>query len=168
VDQIFDRFGTLLKSLWNQDKDPFGRSSSEDFRSGSPGDPDLDDAMDELDAFLKNDKQGQERLERERQRRREQAEQEAHRRFSSGSSGRTGNAGPSSRLAEDYKALGLAYGAPIAEVKTAYKRLLKQHHPDRHGGSPEAQKRATEYSARLNEAYAHIESWIATGKSPEE
>lgn len=167
MDQIFDRFGTLLKSLLNQDKDPFGKGSMDSFRSGASGDPDLDDAMDELDAFLKDDRQEQERLERERRRRQDQAEREARARFSSGDFGQTSRANPSARLAEDYRTLGLPYGAPLAEVKSAYKRLLKQHHPDRHGGSPEDQRKATEYSARINEAYARIETWASTGKKPE-
>lgn len=46
--------------------------------------------------------------------------------------------------AEAYALLGLAAGASPAAVKTAHRRLMKQHHPD-HGGSPEM-------AARLNAA----------------
>ena len=165
MDQIFDRFGTLLKSLLNQDKDPFGGNSTGSYRSGAAGDPDLDDAMEELDAFLKDDREGQERLERERELRREREERARRKSTSFGQSG--GASTPSPRLVEDFKTLGVPFGTPLAQVKSAYKRLLKEHHPDRHGGSAEEQKRATERSARINEAYARIEAWSTTGKYPE-
>jgi len=42
--------------------------------------------------------------------------------------------------------LGVAAGADVVTVKTAYRQLSKQCHPD-HGGSPEAQ-------SKLNAAYA--------------
>jgi hypothetical protein len=168
VDPIFDRLETLLKSLWNPDRDPFaGDRSAEGRVRPSSGDSDYSDAMDELDAFLKDDREGQERLEAERRRRAEEEERRARNRYSSGSAGRTPSSDPSIRLAGDYKILGLSFGAPMSEVKAAYKRLLKQHHPDRHGASPEAQKKATEFSARLNAAYARIETWTSTGKIPE-
>lgn len=168
MDPIFDRLENLLKSLWNQDRDPFqGDRSAEGRVRPSSGDSDYSDAMDELDAFLKDDREAQERLEAERRRRAEEEVRRARSRYSSGASGRAAGSDPSVRLAGDYKTLGLSFGAPMAEVKAAYKRLLKQHHPDRHGASPEAQKKATEFSARLNEAYARIETWTSTGKLPE-
>lgn len=170
MDQIFDRLGTLLKSYLSghpdTDGQPFNNGTA---RTGASGDPDLDDAMDELDAFLHDDQEAKARL--ERQRRAAEAEKQARERYSRtqsahGSSG-LGSA-PSDGLAADYKALGVSYGAPMAEVKSAYKRLLKQWHPDRHSGSPEELKSATETSARLNAAYAHIEASIASGKKPEQ
>lgn len=164
VDQIFDRLETLLKSLWNQDRDPLGGSTAGGARPS--GDSDLDDAMDELNAFLKDDRAEQERLERKR--RAQDAEREARSRASAGSAGQRSHTGPSARLIADYKTLGLAFGAPLSDVKTAYKRLLKQHHPDRHADNTEAQKKATEQAARLNEAYDHIERWVQKGKTPEE
>lgn len=168
MDPIFDRLETLLKSLWNQDRDPFSQDRRAEGRvRPSSGDSDYSDAMDELDAFLRNDREAQERLEAERRRRAEEEERRARSRYSSGASGRPGGADPSARLAGDYKTLGLPFGAPMSEVKAAYKRLLKQHHPDRHGSSPEDQKKATEFSARLNEAYSRIEAWTSTGKIPE-
>ncbi len=161
MDQIFDRLETLLKSLWNQERIPPGSTRLGGHRSGSYVDSDLDDAMDELDAFLRNDRGEQERLERERTRR---AEETAR----GGRNNETrARPEPASKLAEDYRTLGLPYGAPMSTVKAAYKRLLKQHHPDRHGESPEAQKKATEHSARINEAYSRIEGWAATGRYPD-
>lgn len=167
MDPIFDRLETLLKSLWNQDRDPFpGDRAAEGRVRPSSGDSDYSEALDELDAYLKNDRQAQERLEEERRRRAEE-ERRAWSRYSSETAGRSQGADPSARLSGDYKILGLPFGAPMPEVKAAYKRLLKQHHPDRHGASPDAQKKATEFSARLNAAYARIETWTSTGKIPE-
>jgi curved DNA-binding protein CbpA len=48
-----------------------------------------------------------------------------------------------------YAALGLEPDADSAEIERAYKRLIKQHHPDRQGGDP---KRAAE----INRAYHEL------------
>jgi hypothetical protein len=53
--------------------------------------------------------------------------------------------------ASAYAALGLEPGADPAEVERAYKRLIKQHHPDREGGDA---ARATE----INRAYRELRS----------
>ena len=37
--------------------------------------------------------------------------------------------------ADPYRTLGLARGAPLAEVKRAYRRLAKANHPDAAGES---------------------------------
>lgn len=169
MDQIFDRLGTLLKSYLSGNQDAEDRPRGDGgYRSGGSGDADLNDAMDELDAFLKDDREGQERLERERRRRAEEAERESRERFSrswgNGRGASNSGAGPSDELVGAYKTLGLSYGAPMSEVKSAYKRLLKLHHPDRHSASPEEQKKATATSARINEAYARIEAAATANK----
>lgn len=160
MDPLFDRIETLLKSFISGDSDR--RDSTSSARGGIPpsGDPDLDDAMAELEADLAGDRDAREKLERGREARRkaeEAARNGANRR-------RNGPSGPPARILEDYKILGLRYGVPFAEVKAAYKRLLKEHHPDRHGDSPERQKRATETAARINDAYQRIETWVTDGK----
>jgi curved DNA-binding protein CbpA len=68
-------------------------------------------------------------------------------------------------LRSDFAELGLPFGASADECKQAYKRLLKQHHPDRHGGHPENMKKATEKAARINAAFDRIERWRKTGKT---
>lgn len=50
-----------------------------------------------------------------------------------------------------YAALGLEQGADAAAVQRAYKKLIKEHHPDRSGGDS---KRATE----INRAYQQLRS----------
>lgn len=162
MDQIFDRLGNLLKSwLSSEGEDPGHRSAG----NANPGgyrsaDPFMDDAMEELDAFLSDDREKQERMAREREARaRAQERAQAQNRRPSG---------PPAKLVEAYRTLGLSYGAPFDSVRAAYKKLLKEHHPDRHGHSPEALKKATETAARINNAYRVIETWKDTGSLGDE
>jgi hypothetical protein len=53
--------------------------------------------------------------------------------------------------ASAYAALGLDPGADSAAIEQAYKRLIKQHHPDRAGGDPER-------AAEINRAYRELRS----------
>jgi len=168
VDQLFDRFGNLLKSWIGSEadndrpfSDPYQRGDDGARRGAASGDPFLDDAMAELNAYLEDDREAQQRLEREREARRRAEEQARARKPGYGSPGQ--GSGPPAKLVSAYKTLGLPFGASFTEVKTSYKRLLKEHHPDRHGSSPERQKQATETSARINDAYRIIETWRDTG-----
>lgn len=161
VDQLFDRFGDLLKS-WvrtdSPDERPFADPGS-GARRQSFGDPFFDEAMEELDAFLEGDKETQERLRREQDSRRKASETPYRPARPSG---------PPPKLTEAYRILGLEYGASFPEAKAAYKRLLKEHHPDMHGASPDAQKKATETATRMNDAFRIIETWHDTGSLGDE
>jgi curved DNA-binding protein CbpA len=55
--------------------------------------------------------------------------------------------------------LGVPFGAGAEECKTAYKNLLKIHHPDRHAGHEGNFKKATERSMKINAAWDRIEKW---------
>ena len=46
-------------------------------------------------------------------------------------------------------ALGLADGVDFKTIKTRYRSLVKQHHPDLHGGDPEAEERLK----KINQAF---------------
>ncbi|MBS0571543.1 MAG: co-chaperone DjlA [Proteobacteria bacterium] len=60
---------------------------------------------------------------------------------------------------DPYAVLGLSREASDREVKTAYRRLISQHHPDKLGDVPEALKRRAEERAReINIAYEKIRS----------
>jgi DnaJ-domain-containing protein 1 len=56
-----------------------------------------------------------------------------------------------------YAALELSYGASFEEIKVAYKRLIKQYHPDRFPNDPDKHKAAIELSQKLNIAYGYFE-----------
>jgi len=57
---------------------------------------------------------------------------------------------------EYYQALDLPYGASFEEVKAAYKRLIKQYHPDKFQSDPQKQKNAIELTQKLNIAYGYF------------
>ncbi|WP_291723220.1 J domain-containing protein [Bernardetia sp.] len=64
----------------------------------------------------------------------------------------TPKANPKERIY--YHTLGLEQGASFEQVKTAYKKLMKAYHPDRHQANPQKQKWAVEQSQKVNEAYS--------------
>jgi len=156
MDQIFERFERLFKSWTTQDV-----GSHSDRTGKKSGDPDVDAAMDELDDFLSAARGNDQASERERARKR--AEEEARNRTSA----RHPSTARDPRLAAAYEYLGLPFGTPLEEVKAKYKKLLLKHHPDRHAGHPENVRKATETSARINEAWRIIESWATTGHVPD-
>jgi DnaJ-class molecular chaperone len=67
---------------------------------------------------------------------------------------------PESELRLAYAALEVPFGADFATVRKAYRSLMRKYHPDRHGGSPEKQKAATELAQQLTLAYKLIEKTI--------
>ncbi len=68
---------------------------------------------------------------------------------------------PEAQVAEWYKVLDLQTGADLAQIKSAYRQMMRKYHPDMHAGSPQKQKAATELSMRVTTAYnglvAHLE-----------
>jgi hypothetical protein len=152
---IFDRIGDVIKSYLNdEDEGIFGGASRTGRRSL---DPDLEAAFEELNDYLgKGPERGG----------------NSSRGWNAGSGragGETGNFRAEGAIPKalrgDFAELGLPFGASAGECKQAYKRLLKQHHPDRHAGHPENMKKATEKSARINAAFDRIERWRKTGKT---
>lgn len=60
-----------------------------------------------------------------------------------------------------YKMLGLSSKATFEEIRTAYKKAIRQHHPDKvrgSGGSEKDIKRAEAKLAEINEAYVDLTS----------
>lgn len=105
-------------------------------------DPDLAAAWEELESFLDADDEP----------------------AGSGPSSTSGTAGagagaphPREPLRADYATLGVAFDAPLNEVKRAYKRLMQAHHPDRFAHDPSRLAAATRKAALINSAYARIE-----------
>jgi DnaJ-domain-containing protein 1 len=72
--------------------------------------------------------------------------------------------GNDAQIAEWYKQLNLAYGADLAEVKSAYRQLMRKYHPDMHAGNPSKQKAANELSMRVTTAYNGLQAHLGNGK----
>ncbi len=180
MDQIFDRLERLIKSWVTMDDGDsgsgglFGRAQGSGGRGS--GDPDLDAAMSELDDFLGSSRTETEERERaqaaERERKARLERERASRAGAGAGSGAYGQGGQAfsaqaearRALEESYKTLSLAYGVPFADVKVAYKKLLKIHHPDLNAQTPESLRRATAISSRINVAYQLIEAWEQSGR----
>jgi DnaJ-domain-containing protein 1 len=181
VDQIFDRFERMFRSWANgtaaEVESLFGAPGASRRPSGpgrTTGDPDLDEAMAELDDFLDMGRTETEARQRASERASERTEERRAREDAARSRGSYGGAsdsrfsgGPPAAIVQAYRMLGLAYGTPFPQVKAAYKRLLMQNHPDRNSATPEQLKRSTEISAQINAAYQRIETWTTTGKLDE-
>ena len=89
-------------------------------------DPDLAAAWEELESFLDADGDTA----------------DSGRSSTSGTTG-AGARHPRESLRADYATLGVAFDAPLSEVKRAYKRLMQAHHPDRFAHDPARQADAT-------------------------
>ncbi|MDR0644452.1 MAG: J domain-containing protein [Treponema sp.] len=143
---IFDRLGDVIKSYLNEDIGP--REESRSYRKNFI-DPDILEAQAEVEEFLRsgrNERKTYAKTERETPGTRAKEEKSAP-----------------EALRADFAELELPFGASSEECKTAYKRLLKIHHPDRHIGNPENIRKATEKSVRINTAFARVEKWRRTG-----
>jgi hypothetical protein len=58
---------------------------------------------------------------------------------------------------EAFDQLELPYDTPFEEVKKKYRQLMREYHPDRHSGSPEAEQAATQKTQQITAAYELIE-----------
>lgn len=65
--------------------------------------------------------------------------------------------------ADHYRTLGLQRGASLDEVKTAYRKLMRTHHPDRFAHDPAAEARAHEKAQAINLAYQELTA-LLTGR----
>jgi len=145
---LMDRLGSVIKSyLSDFGSDPFGGSSPRGRFERKNSDPDIDAAYEELDEFLNKDKKEKQPGQAEQA---EQGEQK-------------GRPVPK-ELFPDFAELGLSHEATFEQCKSAYKELLKIHHPDKHSTHPDNMKKATEKSARVNAAYRRLENWYKLSK----
>lgn len=126
---ILDSLADLLRSLLPDHPTQTGSGS------GNRGysDPDVTEAMDELDEFLRTGK--------------------------GPAGGSRSSAGfPHEDLRQDYANLEVPFGAGIEDVKKAYKTLILRYHPDKHAGDAEKLRIATEITKKINESFERIRS----------
>ena len=65
---------------------------------------------------------------------------------------------------DPYRVLGISPGASAEEMHDAYREMVKRHHPDRNGGSPESTRRFQE----IQEAYDELRFSRAASAPPRE
>ncbi len=65
------------------------------------------------------------------------------------------------QVADWYKTLNLAVGADLAEIKSAYRGLMRRYHPDMHANNPGKQKAANELSLKVTAAYNGLQGHLA-------
>lgn len=152
MDDIFDRLGNLIKSFVQSD------SGSENSRGSS--DPDLNDAWDELDEYLRTgkerDQQGADSTARQNDGGNRSTQGGAY-------SGRSRAGEPPEELRQDYGNLELPFGAPFDAVRKAYKTMLIEYHPDKHSGSQDRQRIANEITKKINYSFQRIKRYHDTG-----
>ncbi|MBI2571340.1 MAG: J domain-containing protein [Candidatus Schekmanbacteria bacterium] len=118
----------------------------------------FEDALDELEAELAEARSRRQTSKEREEPRRARPTAEPGSGPGHESSGRAGAAGrPKNDLRRHYAELNVSPDADMKTVKAAYRRLIRQHHPDIHSGDPIKEKTATERSQRLTEAYRTIE-----------
>ena len=142
---MFDRLGDLLRTALGGDGTGAAAGGPQRRRPLRTDDPDLAEAWEELESFLDDD------------------QDPAAGRASTASRGSNAGGGaaaphPRERLRADYATLEVAFDAPLRDVKRAYKRQMQEHHPDRFAHDPARQAAATRKAARINAAYARIET----------
>jgi hypothetical protein len=77
---------------------------------------------------------------------------------------RPANPEPDPVIARCYAELGVPYGADFQQVRRAWRRLMRQHHPDLQGEDAERQRIGTEQAKRFNNAFAEIVRWLRGGQ----
>jgi DnaJ-domain-containing protein 1 len=149
---VLDRIAAVLRALFAHSEStdrprgagPGVRPSAEPL--SRPADPDLAAAWDELNEYLGSD-------------RREAGGGSPHGGDRKDSRGPRSAPMPPESLRPDYANLEVPFGADIETVRRSYKRLVLHYHPDRHAGSPETLRVATEITKKVNESFERIRSF---------
>jgi hypothetical protein len=136
VEGFIDRLAEFLKTLFRDEQSggnrrPSGQSHGAGFR-----DPDLQEAWEELDDFMRGGTRDSSRGADQQSARRPDRVDES--------------------LRQDYANLEVPFGSDIETVKRSYKTLMLKYHPDKHGGDPQQQKIALEITKKINESFERI------------
>jgi len=126
---IFDRLGNLMRTILDDDE-------AEDGAPGQYGDPDERAAWQELEDFMRSEST-----------------------TARPSSDRSDTPAMPLTLRKDFRNLEVPVGAPLSEVRAAYKRLMATFHPDRHSSDPEKLRTATEVTKKLNQSFQRIRTY---------
>jgi DnaJ-domain-containing protein 1 len=139
---FIDRLAGFLRDILGDGGTREGKST----RSSGYVDPDLRDAWEELDDYMKGGT--------------------GERKQQGGEGGRQGGGQESRRarpaadesLRQDYANLEVPFGADIETVRKSYKTLMLRYHPDKHAGDPEKQRIALEITKKVNQSFERIRS----------
>ncbi|MDR2445631.1 MAG: J domain-containing protein [Spirochaetaceae bacterium] len=146
---FFDRLGDVLRSYLKDDNDWTDVKGS--YGGRFSGDPDIAEAVEELEEYLGG---------RSRSGGRKAAD------WSSVHTTPLRKPPIPEALRPDFAELGVEFGADAEKCKSAYKRLLNIHHPDRHASHEGNMKKATAKSAKINAAYERIRKWHESSACP--
>jgi DnaJ-domain-containing protein 1 len=85
---------------------------------------------------------------------------------SQGAPNRSGAAGfdraeATNPYAREYRLLGAPIGSDLKTVQTCWRKLVRENHPDRFAGDPDAERQATARLRKINEAYERLKSHLA-------
>jgi DnaJ-domain-containing protein 1 len=135
---IFDSIESFFRSLFHGDDDYIKDSSGK----RQYYDPDMQDAWDELEEYLREGKNKPKPQRPHHDTVREQKLKMLR-----------------AALKNDYAILKVPFDASFEQVKKSYKTLLRQYHPDRFARDPERFKTATEITQKINQSFQKIEAF---------
>lgn len=69
-------------------------------------------------------------------------------------------------IRQAYAALELPLGADRAEVKKAYRDLMRRYHPDKHQKDRDRERIANELTVRIRESYNLLNAWLKEREGP--
>lgn len=67
-------------------------------------------------------------------------------------------------IREYYANLEVSYGADLETVRKAYRRLMREYHPDNFTDDPQKERMATELAQELSVAYEKIKEYLESGR----
>jgi DnaJ-domain-containing protein 1 len=141
---FIDRLAGFLRDILGDGGGTTGKSS----RPAGYQDPDLRDAWEELDDYMRGGT-GERRGDPAGGSRAGQGGGHESRR----------TRGPADEsLRQDYANLEVPFGADIETVRKSYKTLMLRYHPDKHAGDPEKQRIALEITKKVNQSFEKIRS----------
>lgn len=150
MEGFIDRLAGLLKSLFSEDRGPReGRTAPGG--QARHADPDLQDAWQELDEFMRTGSN-------------DRARTRGSDRTGSSRASPPPRQSPDESLRQDYANLEVPFGADIDAVRRSYKSLMMKYHPDKHAGDPEKQKIALEITKKVNESFERIRTRTEGGR----